>query len=172
MGGTFFPSPNPQEQEKRRWVPVALGAAIVVLVILLLVVFGRNPQPTQREQPQPPYASNLRISDLKLSAAENFVGATVSYLDGKITNAGDQTVTGCRVEAIFRNSMGEVVQKETQPLMVLHTRPGYGYQDLMPLSAAPLLPNQVQDFRLTFEHISADWDHGYPELKVVTLNFK
>ncbi len=171
--GTFFPSPQQvEERSARTWIPLAAGALIVIVIVVLLVVFGRNPQSSQQEQPQPAYASNLHLSDLKLSAAENFVGATVSYLDGKIANTGNQTVSGCRVEAIFRNSMGEVVQKETQPLMVLHTRPGYGYQDLTPLSAAPLQANQVQDFRLTFEHISTDWDHGYPELRVVSLTLK
>ncbi len=171
--GTFFPAPQQvEERGSRAWIPIAAGALIVVVIVVLLVVLGRNPQQTQQEQPQPPYASNLHISDLKLSAAENFVGATVSYLDGKIANTGNQTVTGCRIEAVFRNSMGQIVQKETQPLMILHTRTGYGYQDLMPLSAAPLQVNQVQDFRLTFEHISADWDHGYPELRVVSLALK
>ncbi len=172
MGGTFFPAPQPAAEGSRRWLTIVIGAAIVIVALALLVVFGRNPQSAQTEAPQPPYASNLKISGLKLSAAENFVGATVSYLDGQITNTGDQTVTACRVEAVFRNSMGEIVQKETQPLMLLHTRTGYGYQDLMPLSAAPLDPNQVRDFRLTFEHISADWNRGYPELRVVALTTK
>src|SRR5512146_825436 len=119
----MFPAPQPsQEEAERRWVPIAVGAGIVILIVALFVIFGRNPQPPNAEPPQPEYASSLQITDLKLSAAENFVGATVSYLDGKITNVGDKTVTGCQMEAIFRNSLGEVVQKETQPLMILHTR--------------------------------------------------
>ncbi len=173
MGGTFFPAPQPAEgQDSRRWVTIAFGAGIVVVLVVLLVVFGRNPQNAPQDQPQPPYASNLQIGDLKLSAAENFVGATVSYLDGRITNAGNQTVAACRVEAVFRNSLGQVVDRQAQPLMVLHERPGYGYQDLIPLAQMPLTPNQVQQFRLTFEHISSDWDHGYPELRIVSLTLK
>ncbi len=174
MGGTFL-GPAPQqteEQGERHWVPIVVGAAVVVAIIILLVVLGRSPQPSNQEPPQPAYASNLHVTDLKLSAAENFVGATVSYLDGKITNSGGQSLTGCRVEAIFRNSMGQIVDKQAQPLMVLHTRSGFGYQDLIPLSAAPLGPNQTRDFRLTFEHISADWDHGYPELRVLSVDLK
>ncbi len=173
MGGAFFPAPPQTEERSKRWLAVAAGAAIVVVVVVALVVFGRNPQTgPQPEAPQPDYAANLHITDLKLSAAENFVGGTVNYIDGKITNTGDKTVTGCRLEAVFRNSLGQIVQRETQPLMILQERKGYGYQDLTPVSAAPLLPNQVREFRLTFEHISADWDHGYPELRVVSLTLK
>lgn len=173
MGGSFYPAPQQTEERgERRWVPIAVGACSVAAIIVLLVVFGRSPQPTNQEPPQPAYASNLHITDLKLSAAENFVGATVSYLDGKVTNAGDKTLAGCRVEAVFRNSLGQIVDKQAQPLMILHTRAGFGYQDLMPLSMAPLAPNQTRDFRLTFEHISADWDHGYPELRVLSVDLK
>ncbi len=172
MGGAIFPAPPPAQERDFRWYAVAAGAAVVIVIVVALVVFGRNPQAGQKELPEPEYAANLHVSDLKLSAAENFVGASVNYIDGKITNTGDQTVTGCRLEAIFRNSLGQIVQREIQPLMILQERKGFGYQDLTPLSAAPLAPNQVREFRLTFEHISADWDHGYPELRVVSLNFK
>lgn len=175
MGGAFFPAP--QQTEERgglRWYTIGAGAAIVLVLIILLVVFGRSPQqPAQKgETPQPEYASNLHISDLKLSAAENFVGGSVNYIDGKVTNAGDKTVAACRIEAIFRNSLGQIVQREAQPLMVLQERKGFEYQDLTPLSTAPLYPNQVREFRMTFEHISADWDHGYPELRVLSLTLK
>jgi hypothetical protein len=172
MGGTFFPTPQQTEERGMRWVPIAIGAGIVIVVVALLVIFGRNPQPPEQEPPQPEYASSLHITDLRLSAAENFVGATVSYLDGKIANVGDKTVTDCRIQAIFRNSMGQVVQKETQPLNVLLTRPGFGYPDLVSLATAPLTPNQTREFRLTFEHISDDWDRGYPELRVLSLTLK
>ena len=169
----IFPAPQRQKEEpERHWIPIAVGAAIVVVIVALLVVFGGHPQPATAEPPQPAYAANLQISDLKLSAAENFMGATVSYLDGKITNAGPQTVTGCRIQAIFRNTIGEVVDKQAQPLMVLQTRAGFGYQDLAPLAKAPLAPNQTREFRLVFEHISSDWDHGYPELRVLALDLK
>ena len=44
-----------------------------------------------------------------------------------------------------------------------------GFPDVAPLSAAPLTANKTRDFRLTFEHISADWDQGYPELRLVRI---
>ncbi len=148
-------------------MPLAIGAVIIVVVVAAILIFGRPPK--QSAGPAiDPYAENLRVSDLKLSAATNFVGVSVSYLDGKVTNVGGKTVAGATVEAIFRNSMGQVVQRETLPLMLYHTGLA-GFPDVAPLSAAPLTPNQTRDFRLTFEHISADWDQGYPELRFVLI---
>jgi hypothetical protein len=168
MGSVFS---QPQiEPEGRRWVPVAIGAAAIVLVLVGIFVFGRPKEPLA-PPPISPYAENLQIGDLKLSAAENFVGGSVSYLDGKIANVGSKTVTAATVEVIFRNSMGEVVQKEPLPLMLYHTGMA-GFPDVAPLSAVPLTPNTTRDFRLTLEHISADWNQGYPELRFTKVTTK
>ena len=164
-GGVFS---QPQvEAEGRRWLPRAVGAVIVVAVVAAILILGR-PAKQPPAATIDPYGENLRISELKLSAETNFVGASVSYLDGKITNVGDKTATGVTVEVIFRNSLGEVVQRETLPLMLYHTGLA-GFPDVAPLTAAPLMANQTRDFRLTFEHISADWDQGFPELRFVKI---
>jgi len=167
--GSVFSTPN-VEPEGRRWVPVAIGAGIIILAVLAVVVFGR---PTAAPAPPAiaPYAENLQIFELKLSAAENFVGGSVSYLDGKIANVGKLPVTGITVEAVFRNAMGEIVQREKLPLMLYHTGMA-GFPDVAPLSAVPLTPNTTRDFRLTFEHISADWNQGYPELRFTQVTTK
>ncbi len=167
--GSVFTTPN-VEPEGRGWVPVAIGAAVIVVAVAAVLVFGRPKAPP----PPPaiaPYAEFLQVGDLKLSAAENFVGGSVSYLDGKIANVGQETVTGITVEAVFRNSMGQVVQTEQQPVMLTHTGMA-GFPDVAPLSAVPLTPNTTRDFRLTFEHISADWNQGYPELKFTKVATK
>lgn len=151
-------------------MPLAIGAVAIVVAIGAILFFGRAKAPP----PPPaiaPYSEFLQIGDLKLSAAENFVGGSVSYLDGKIANVGQQTVTGITVEAVFRNAMGEVVQKESVPLMLNHTGMA-GFPDVAPLSAVPLTPNTTRDFRLTFEHISADWNQGYPELRFTQVSTK
>jgi hypothetical protein len=165
--GTPFSQPQ-VEEAGGRWIPVAIGGAIIVAAVVAILVLSR---PAAKPAPPAvaPYAENLNISDLKLSAAENFVGDSVNYLDGKITNIGPQTVTAATVEAVFRNSLGQVVQRETQPLMLYHTGLA-GFPDVAPLSAAPLTPNQTRNFRLTFEHISADWNRGYPELRFTRIS--
>lgn len=165
--GTPFGLP-PVEEEGRRWLPLAIGAGLIVLVVGAILIFGRPKPPAVAALD--PYAENLRIGDLKLSAAENFVGGTVNYLEGKISNVGNKTVASAVIECVFRNSLGQVVQRENVPLRLLTTRAGV--VDVESLAVAPLTPNQTRDFRLTFEHISADWDHGYPELRFIHISTK
>jgi len=153
------------------WTFVGLGVAIVLIVVAVLAVIGRSGR--TGPAPTPPYASKLQLTDLKMSAAENFVGATVTYLDGKISNSGDKSVTRAIVQAIFMNSLGQIVQRETLPIHVLTTGTTGGiYTDVVDLSAAPLAPGQSRPFRLTLEHISADWNHAAPDLKFVDLATK
>lgn len=167
--GSVFSQPN-IEPEGRGWVPLAIGAVAIVLVLAGILVFGRP-----KELPGPPatdpYSEFLQVGDLKLSAEENFVGASVNYLDGKIANVGNKTITAITVEVTFRNSLGEVVQQEPHQLMLYHTGMA-GFPETAPLSAVNLTPNTTRDFRLTFEHISADWNHGYPELRFTQVTTK
>jgi hypothetical protein len=103
-----------------------------------------------------------------MAAAQNFVGGTVTYVEGKIVNLGDKTVIGATAEVIFRNSLGEVVQKEDVPVRVLAWQGPD--RDIVDLRNAPLKPGSVADFRLTIEgNISTDWNQGYPEVKIVSV---
>jgi hypothetical protein len=150
------------------WRPILLGLGLVVAVLVGLIWLMRSgPKPSQEADP---YAANLKFSDLKLSAVENFVGASVSYLDGTVTNTGNKTVTHALVHVIFKDSLGQVAQAEDVPLLVLQT--GGPYPDAVDLKAAPLAPGQSREFRLTFEHISADWNREYPEFRIVDVTVK
>lgn len=147
---------------------VLIGVAVVVIVVGLIALVSRE----ERKPPvaPDPYAANLKFSDLKMSAAENFVGATVTYLDGTVTNTGDKTVVHAVVEVTFKNSIGEVAQREEVPLHVLKT--GGPYPDAVDLSASPLAPGQADRFRLTFEHVTSDWNQEYPQLRVIQVKVR
>jgi hypothetical protein len=105
-----------------------------------------------------------------MSAAENFVGATVTYLDGTVTNTGDKTVTHVAVHVVFKDSLGQIAQAEDAPLHVLQT--GGPYPDAVDLSTSPLAPGQSKPFRLTFEHVTEEWNHEFPELRVMDVSLK
>jgi hypothetical protein len=107
---------------------------------------------------------------LKESAAQNFVGVTVSYLDGTITNTGDKAVTHAVVQITFKDDMGQTAQREEMPIHVLRT--GGPYDEAVDLSLSPLLPGQSEPFRLTFENISAQWNHAYPDLQITQVTVK
>ena len=166
MGGLIEPSPLGEPQ--RNWRPVLVGLLMVFVLISLLALLSR--QKSSGPAVQDPYAAKLKLSDLKMSQAQNFVGASVTYIDGTVTNTGDRTVTHAAVHIEFKNSLDQIVQIEDLPLQVLQT--GGPYPDAIDLSRAPLASGQSQPFRLTFEHISADWNQAYPELRVTEVTVK
>jgi hypothetical protein len=167
MGSLLQPSPV-TEEPKSNLLPILLGVALVVVVVGLGAFLLRTD--SKIANPPHPYAANLKLSDMKMSAAENFIGSTVTYLDGEVTNAGDKTVSHAVVHVTFKDSLGQVAQAEDVPLHVLQTTGSYA--DAVDLSISPLAPGQSRQFRLTFEHVTADWNHEYPELRVTDVSLK
>jgi hypothetical protein len=168
MGGLIEPSPLTEQQRDSNLRPILLGVALVVMVVGVIALLTHG-SPKGTTAPHP-YSTNLKLSNLKMSAAENFVGASVTYIDGTVTNTGDKTVTHAAVHVAFRNSLGEVAQAEDVPLHVLQT--SGPYPDAVDLSLSPLAPGQGKPFRLTFEHISSDWNQAYPDLQVTAVSLK
>jgi hypothetical protein len=167
MGGLTSQSPTAETGDSsRRTILVAVVSLLAVMVAIALLL-REAPRPASGP---PPYAANLHLSDFKMSAAENFVGATVSYIDGAITNAGDKTVTHAVVEVVFKDDMGQIVQRETVPLRALKT--GGPYAEAVDLNVSPLGPGQSQAFRLTFDSISAQWNRQYPEIRITDVALK
>lgn len=168
MESAFEPAPSPDQ--KRNWIPLLVGLVAVVVAVGAILLFLR---PKSHDGAGPnPYADQLKISDIKLSAAENYMGGTVTYLDFNITNTGDKALVGADVHAEFKNTLGEIVQKETLPLHVLVENQLAGYPDLVDMSRAPIGPGQTKPVRITLEHISDDWDRSYPALQLVNLKLK
>ena len=168
MEQAYEPAPSPDQ--KRNWVPALVGLVAVIVALAAILMFSRRQTPTGSEPN--PYAQQLKLSDIKLSAAENYMGGTVTYLDFNITNTGDRALVGADVHAEFKNSMGEIVQKETLPLHVLVENQLAGYPDLVDMSRVPIGPGQTKSVRITLEHISDDWDRGYPQMELVDLKLK
>jgi hypothetical protein len=127
-------------------------------------------EPPKKVAPPSPYISQLKLSDSKMSAAENFIGHTVSYIDGTITNGGDKTVSRVIVEVNFMDSMNQLAQREELPLRVVRTNGAYN--EPVDLNVAPLGPGQSAPFRLTFDSISQQWSHQYPQIRITDVTIK
>jgi hypothetical protein len=167
MGSLLQPSPATEERDSN-WGSIAVGVVLVVVVVLAASFLLRTD--SKIANAPHPYAANIKFSDMKMSAAENFVGSTVTYLDGTVTNAGDKTVSHALVRASFKDSLGQLVQADDVPLRILQT--SGPYPEALDLGVAPLAPGQSKPFRLTFEHVTADWNHEYPELRVTDVAVK
>jgi hypothetical protein len=160
-------TPATEEHDNSR-VTIAVAVTLVIGIALAAAFLLREP-PKPVKAPSP-YIGNLKLSDFKMSAAENFIGATVSYIDGKITNTGDKTVTHVVVQVNFEDSMGQVAQREDLPLRVVKSNGAY--EEPVDLNAAPVAPGQSASFRLTFDSISSQWNHQYPDITITDVTVK
>ena len=164
MGGLLQPTPTVEERDtSKRTILIAIAVVVVMAGIVALLL---RESPRAQSGP-PPYAPYVKLSDLKMSQAQNFAGSTVTYIDGTVANLGNKTVTHAVVRVTFRDAYGQVAQVEAVPLKILET--GGPYLDTADLSAMPLVPGQNKPFRLIFERISQQWNMGYPELQVADV---
>src|SRR5450432_2902960 len=162
MDGLTEQSPLTEDRTSH-WKPMLAGVVLVVVDVAVIALLSRSEPKAPAALPA--YAVNLKISDVKMSTAQNFVGASVTYIEGNVTNAGDKTVTHVVTQVTFKDSMGQVAQAETVPLYVIDS--SGPYPNPVDLSAAPLAPGKAKPFRITFEHVSAEWNQAYPTLEVI-----
>jgi archaellum component FlaF (FlaF/FlaG flagellin family) len=168
MADLFTPAKQQTHDSNRLPIVIGLVAVLVVVGVITIVVRHQS-----RTTPQAnPYAAKLQLSNPKLSAAENYVGGTVTYLDVDITNNGDQALVGADMKMVFKNTLNQIVQTETLPVHVLAQNQMGGYPDLVDLERSPVAPGQTKTVRLTLEHISADWNQSAPEMQLVNLKLK
>jgi hypothetical protein len=171
LGQDSLGQPTPViEEEERNHSRLIIAIAMAVVIGGALAVALLMRQPEKVAKPVSPYLASLKLSDFKMSAAENFIGATVSYIDGSVTNNGGKTVTHAVVEVVFKDEVGQVAQQEEVALQVIRTNGAY--PEPVDLGASPLAPGQTQSFRLTFDHISAQWNRQYPEIRVTDVTVK
>jgi hypothetical protein len=112
---------QPPVAEERDSSRLIIAVAVLVVIALALAAAFLLREPPKAPKAVSPYLASLKFSDFKMSAAENFIGHTVSYIDGSITNTGDKTVTHVVVEVVFQDSMGQVAQRDEMPLQVIRT---------------------------------------------------
>lgn len=106
---------------------------------------------------QQTYLASFVFADLRMSAAVNFLGDSVTYLDGSVTNKGSKPVRRLEAELNFVDTLNQVVLRETA----------------LPLAdrATPLQPGETQSFRVTFDHMPVDWNQAPPSVKAVYVEF-
>jgi len=103
------------------------------------------------------YFSQLEFTDVHMSAAENFLGASVTYLDARVRNKGLRTVQRLDVDLTFVDTLNQVVLRERVRPVTRRT--------------PPLKPGEGRAFRVTFEHMPADWNLAAPTMTPVYLQF-
>lgn len=170
-GPALFSS-APVQPPSRRGLAFVASAVILVIAIVaaMLGIRSRHNTATPPENailPADPYAPSLPLSQLAMSQSTSLSGGTSTFIDGHVTNSGQNTVTGATVQAIFHNDVALPPDIETLPLMLIRTHEPY--IDTEPISAAPLKPGADVEFRLVIENMPANWNQQMPEIRVVRV---
>lgn len=153
--------------ERRSWLPVAAGVLVFTLIVGGYLFFTR--EGSSRASVPDPYAAKVQIAGLNMARAQNLVGTSVTYFQGKLTNTGDRRLTNVRLELVFRNSLGEIAQKES--LWATVVQPKSPYLDYGPMENVPLGPGQSANFRVALEYITPAWNGQLPKVRVVAVSY-
>ena len=116
--------------------------------------FSASAIPTEEQKA---YFPQLEFTDLRMSAAQNFLGDNVTYLDARVRNAGTKTVRRLDLDLTFVDMLSQVILRE-------RARP-------VSERTLPLKPGESRAFRVTFEHIPVDWNQAAPTMTPVYLEF-
>ena len=154
-------------EDQQPLTPWIIGAIVVIALVAVTVLVGHYGSGSNTPSADP-YISKMEITGVHMATAENFAGGRVTYIEGRLANRGDRKVTGARIEVLFKDSLGQIAQKDALPVMVV--QPNIPYLDYGSMDLAPLAPGQARDFRLTIEHITAEWDGQLPQTRVVSVN--
>jgi hypothetical protein len=146
-----------EERSKAVWIALA-AAGVLLLAILLAALHASRPRvlsPPSAEAKA--YLPQLAVSDAKMSAAENFLGDTITYLDARVTNQGTRTVRDLRLRLEFVDMMGQLVLRDEANPVNARTR--------------PLAPGQSRAWRVSFDHMPAEWNQAPPRITVTSVGF-
>lgn len=149
-----------EERSTSVYILVAAAAlALVSAVVLLLIRSGSRPSRgvAALQEDQQAYFDQIAIADASMSAAENFLGDTVTYLDAKVTNKGTKAVRQLELELTFVDTLGQVVLRET-------ARP-------VTPRMLPLKPGEMRAIQVSFEHMPMDWNQAAPAIRVRLVEF-
>jgi hypothetical protein len=159
---------NTGPQQKPKLSPLSILAAVLVLAFLVtgIVLFLREPEsrppspvsanlPAKMTAEEAAYAKTIRIENIALSRAENFLHQEVTILDADAVNTGARAAEALSVTVEFADSLNQVVLRETRS--ALGTPP-------TPLAAA-----QSRHFQISFDRVPASWNMQQPSVRVSYL---
>ncbi len=103
------------------------------------------------------YLHQFEFSQVRMSAAENFLGDRVTYLDAQVKNKGSRTVRKLDADLTFVDMFGQTVLRETAHLVADR--------------GMPLKPGETKAVRLSFEHMPMEWNQAAPVIVPVFVAF-
>jgi hypothetical protein len=147
-------------------VTVVLGVVVVLVIAASLWLLFKSPPPPPQgtlelgvtprmSASEKDYARNLRVENIAMSRAENFLHQEVTILNAEVVNRGPQAIAVLELSVEFSDEMNQVVLREARG--ILGTPP------------AALAPGERRSFEISFDHVPPSWNMQLPAVRVTSL---
>jgi hypothetical protein len=143
-------------------------AAVAVTVLLAAggAGFWYLDRASQQPPPPPPpitaaakaYVRNLKLSDVDMSAHEDYFKQRIVEITGTIQNAGDRTLDLVEINCVFYDPYGQLVLRQRVPIVGR--------------KAGGLAPGTTKPFRLPFDNIPDSWNNVMPQMVIARIDFR
>jgi hypothetical protein len=156
------------EKEKPSVVTIVIGCVVVAAIGVSLWAVFKTPEnrpsiavqinaPATMSPEEEAYARTIRIENIALSRAENFIHQEVTILNADAVNDGPRSLRKLVVTVEFADDMHQIVLRETR--------------GVMGNSPSTLGPAQRRSFQLSFDRVPASWNMQTPSVQVSYLQF-
>lgn len=136
------------------WLRIGIGIGITALIVVFAILSGRvASRPPGHADPA--YVPQVQATATRVSEAETMMAGSVIYVEGTVTNHGTRPVTSVAVTLRFQDPYGQLVQKERATVVSA--------------TQTALAPGATRNFRVGFDHISAQWNQAPPGAQVVSV---
>ncbi len=159
---------GPEEAAPGRQFRFALLAGLLIVVVLggvgYLLLRGLGSTGTGTPVPLPmgdtelAYAPQIKISNVEMSRAANFLKQEVTSIGGTITNGGPRSIAEMEVTLEFHDVSQKVVLREARRV--------FGPNE------TPLGPHETRDFLFAFESIPPEWNQAPPVFVITGLKLQ
>jgi hypothetical protein len=164
-GGTFsrYPEIVPAAWNRKNLslASIVSGALLLAAIIGVAIYLGTSRPEAVQNGPASAearaYVSKLTLSDVRMTASENFMKQQVVEIDGKITNDGQRPLQSVDVYCVFRGVDGREIYRERTPIVRS--------------KGVPLRPKETRPFRLAFDSLPDGWNQALPTLVVAQITF-
>jgi len=149
-------------EDRRAYLLILAVAALLGLLVGAYALLrraapsGRSSEAAMSPEEQA-YLSQIEIDGARMSAAKNYIGDTMIYLDARVSNSGPRTIRELALALEFVNTENQIVFRST-------ARP-------IRSDARPLEPHASRPFQVPFENLPEDWNRAAPAIKPVTVRF-
>jgi hypothetical protein len=157
-----------EERAPGRQFRFALVAGLLVVIVVMTAAYfllrGSGASGTGKPAPLPmgdaelAYAPQIKIGNVEMSRAANFLKQEVTSIGGEISNSGQRNIVELEVTLEFHDVSQKTVLREARRL--------YGAGEI------PLAAGSTREFQFSFENIPPDWNQAPPVFVITGLKLQ